>query len=131
MPEKRFKQVIYDLHIENKLSNPDSYISLKKKFNVSIQAMEYRAFQLGLLTKGQHEYFYRLIYKKKYKVLEPLDTDIAVKRPTKVRSIFNVVFDNDLITIEQFLKTNKITLDFLSRLFYVEKTFLISFYLVK
>ncbi|HER6139534.1 TPA: helix-turn-helix domain-containing protein, partial [Streptococcus pyogenes] len=110
LPEKRFKQAIYDLQIEKKLSNPDSYISLKKKFNVSIQAMEYRAFQLELLTKGQHEYFYRLIYKKKYKLIEPLDTDISVKRPTKVRSIFNVVFDNDLITIEQFLKTNKITL---------------------
>lgn len=127
LPEKRFKQAISDLHIENKLSNPDSYISLKKKFNISIQAMEYRAFQLGMLTKGQHEYFYRLIYKKKYKLLEPLDKDIAVKRPTKVRSIFNVVFDNDLITIEQFLKTNRITLDFLSRLFYVEKTFFDKF----
>lgn len=127
LPEKRFKQVIYDLRIEKKLSNPDSYISLKKKFNVSIQAMEYRAFQLGLLTKGQHDYFYRLIYKKKYKLVEPLDKDIVVKRPTKVRSIFNVVFENNLITVEQFLKTNKITLDFLSCLFYVEKPFFDKF----
>ncbi|WP_242258275.1 XRE family transcriptional regulator [Streptococcus thoraltensis] len=127
LPEKRFKQIINDLQIDKKLSNPDSYINIKKKLNVSIQAMEYRAFQLGLLTKGQHEYFYRLIYKKKYRLLEPLDDDIVVKRPTKVRSIFNVVFDNNLITIEQFLKTNKITLDFLSHLFYVEKSFFEQF----
>lgn len=50
--------------VGTKVSNPDSYIRMKKQYNVSIQALEYRAYKLKLLTPAQNSYFYRLITKK-------------------------------------------------------------------
>lgn len=45
-----FKQVI-------KPSHPDSYISLKKKWSVSLQALAYRANYLDFITYHQYRYF--------------------------------------------------------------------------
>ena len=55
------------------MSQPDNYIELKQYFNVSIQALEYRAYKLGYLSVSQNSYFFRQIYQKGYKKIEPLD----------------------------------------------------------
>lgn len=69
-----------------KISKPDSYISLKAKYNVSIQAHEMRAYKLGFLIPKQHSYFYRQISIKNNRLEEPLDREIVFKRPRKIRS---------------------------------------------
>ncbi|MBL1228028.1 XRE family transcriptional regulator [Enterococcus sp. BWB1-3] len=93
-----------------KISNPDSYIPLKAKYNVSVQALEMRAYKLGFLTPKQHSYFYRQISIKGYRLEEPLDKEIALKRPGKIRSIFNLILTNqitDLRSIEDHFKMER------------------------
>ncbi len=66
---KRRVLVKFEERVGKRVSNPDSYILLKSDLNVSIQALEYRAFKLGLLTPKQHSYFYRQIAQKVTKLL--------------------------------------------------------------
>lgn len=103
--------------VGKRVSNPDNYIALKKQYNVSIQALEYRAYKLGLLTPSQNSYFYRQIAKKKYKVIEPLDLEFIVKKPSKVRSILDVILSNNLLTLEQLGANQRVSLQFFSQLF--------------
>ncbi|EMO68682.1 PF06114 domain protein [Leptospira kirschneri str. 200803703] len=55
-------------------------IELKKRWNVSIQAMVMRAYSLGLISASQKNYFFRGFapYRKK----EPLDDEYSVENPT-------------------------------------------------
>lgn len=117
---KKFKEMV-----GKRISHPDSYIQLKEQFNVSIQALEMRAWKLGYLSQSQNSYFYRILNsdKKEYKVLEPLDKEISIKRPTKIRSIMDTLFINDVITLQSLLKSKHIRLVFLSQLFGIELSF--------
>lgn len=47
LPEEEFKRDFAELP---RHSNPDYYIEMKRKYMVSLVALEYRAYQLGLLT---------------------------------------------------------------------------------
>jgi hypothetical protein len=49
------------------------YRHLKKKWNVSIQAMVYRAHQLDIITSNQYQYLMRQISKNGWKTKEPED----------------------------------------------------------
>lgn len=116
-----------DLEKIKKISNPDSYISLKAKYNVSIQALEMRAYKLGFLTPKQHSYFYRQIAIKNYRLEEPLDREIVFKRPGKIRSIFNLVLTNkltDLSSIENNFRMNR---SLLEKMFSIEPDFFVPF----
>lgn len=116
LPKKIFVQDFYEL-VGKRVSNPDQYILLKQKYNVSIQALEYRAYKLGLLTPQQNSYFYRQISKKGYKVVEPLDRDIPLKHPSKVRSILNVILSHQLLTLSELIRYQKTPTTFISQLF--------------
>ncbi|EMB74476.1 transcriptional regulator [Streptococcus mutans 15VF2] len=116
LPEQRFREDFANI-VGKRVSNPDNYIALKRKYHVSIQALEYRAYKLGLLTPPQNSYFYRQIAKKKYKVIEPLDLEIIVKKPSKVRSILDVILSNNLLTLEQLGANQKVSLQFFSQIF--------------
>lgn len=110
--------------VGKRISNPDSYVSLKNNRNVSIQALEYRAFKLGLLTPQQHSYFYRQIAKKNYKMVEPLDMEMTIKKPSKVRSILDVIFRHNLVSVPTLLSQQKVRKQFLSDLFAFDVSFL-------
>lgn len=116
LPEQRFREDFTNI-VGKRVSNPDNYITLKRKYHVSIQALEYRAYKMGLLTPSQNSYFYRQIAKKKYKVIEPLDLELIVKKPSKVRSILNVILSNNLLTLEQLGANQKVSLQFFSQIF--------------
>ncbi|MDQ8838019.1 ImmA/IrrE family metallo-endopeptidase, partial [Streptococcus ruminantium] len=66
LPHEQFLKDFENI-VGKRVSNPDQYVLLKKRYNVSIQALEYRAYKLGLLTPQQNSYFYRQISKKDYK----------------------------------------------------------------
>ncbi|ECR2384729.1 ImmA/IrrE family metallo-endopeptidase, partial [Listeria monocytogenes] len=80
------EQFLKDFSIIKKKSNPESYLDLKMKYMVSIGSLEYRAYKLGLLTFEENRYFYATLNRKGYRKNEPLDEDIAIIRPGKVRS---------------------------------------------
>ncbi|ASW49227.2 TPA: XRE family transcriptional regulator [Streptococcus suis] len=116
LPRKQFLMDFVNI-VGKRVSNPDQYILLKKRFGVSIQALEYRAYKLGLLTPQQNSYFYRQISKKGYKVVEPLDLEIPLKKPSKIRSILDVILSNNLLTLSDIERNQRVSKNFISQLF--------------
>lgn len=97
LPSEEFRKDFGDLV---RVSNPDSYIFLKEKWRVSIQAMAIRAKRLNLLSQEQYSYFWRSITRKGYKKIEPLDEKLTIVRPSKVKSILKLLFENSIIDFE-------------------------------
>lgn len=121
LPKEEFCRDMTNL-VGKRVSNPDNYIDLKRKYSVSIQALEYRAFKLGLISPSQHGYFYRLINKNHYKTFEVLDDKIIVKRPSKVRSMLNTILSN-LLTVDSLFSALKVDGRFLSHLLSIQSQF--------
>ncbi|MGC6768953.1 ImmA/IrrE family metallo-endopeptidase [Enterococcus sp. LJL51] len=121
------EQFLKDFTTIQKKSNPDAYIDLKMKYMVSIGALEYRAYKMGLLSFEENRYFYATLNKKSYKKNEPLDEDIAVVRPGKIRSLLDLIFKNHLFSLNDVLNDYYINRSFLESLLGLEKNFLTKY----
>lgn len=88
MPKDQF---LLDCSNIVKKSNPDTYFEMKQKWLVSLQAIAIRAFKLEVIDYQKYRYFYMLINKRGYKVNEHLDNQIPIERPTKVKSILQLL----------------------------------------
>lgn len=117
-------QFLKDFSTILKKSNPESYLDLKMKYMVSIGALEYRAYKMGLLSFEENRYFYATLNRKGYKKNEPLDEDIAIIRPGKVRSLLDLLFKNHLFSLNDILNNYYIDRSFLEALFGFEDQFL-------
>lgn len=84
-------------------TNPMDYIEIKKFYNISMQAICYRALKLGLITKQQSGYFWGRLKKNKLDVIEPLDKEIRLVAPGKIRAILKVRTENGLARITDLL----------------------------
>ena len=122
LPDKEFKKT-FELMVGGKVSQPDRYIGLKQYFNVSIQALEYKAYRLGYLTPAQNSYFYRQIQKKGYKNSEPLDSDTPVFKPGKILSMVDVVLSNNLTDVQSLLYSLRISKEMLAEILNVDVSF--------
>ena len=80
---KRRVLVKFEERVGKRVSNPDSYILLKSDLNVSIQALEYRAFKLGIIDSKATFLLLSSNCAKGYKMIEPLDDQIFVKNQAK------------------------------------------------
>lgn len=120
LPEEEFKK---DFSVIPKKSHPNSYLDMKKKWLVSIQALARRAYSLGLLDYQQYRYFNIMINKKGYKVTEPLDDQFKINRPGKIRSILQLLFENGHISLSTLLTTLNVDIEFLTKMLGIEKTF--------
>lgn len=120
LPEEQFRE---DFNGIVKKSNPDAFIDIKKKWLVSLQAIAIRAFKLNIIDYQQYRYFYMSINKKGYKITEPLDKEIPINRPTKVKSILQLLFDNGLYTVSEIMDELKVDLSFLTLLTGIEIEF--------
>ncbi|RIX74591.1 ImmA/IrrE family metallo-endopeptidase [Staphylococcus aureus] len=118
LPEAEFKK---DFSMISKVSNPDSYIVLKEKWLVSVQAMAIRAKHLDLLSEQQYRYFWMSINKKKYKYFEPLDDIIPISKPAKINSIVNHLLNRQLIKIEDIMDDWLLDLDLICDLTGIDK----------
>ena len=123
LPETEFLRDFAEI---KKKSNPYSYVELKMKYLVSIVALEYRAYKLGLLTFEENRYFYATLNRNKENLRqkEPLDEDIPIVRPGKTRALLNFVFDNQLLQLSDFLEQFNIEESFLESLLGIDKGFL-------
>ncbi|MBO0409614.1 XRE family transcriptional regulator [Enterococcus hulanensis] len=124
MPEEDF---INDFNQITKKSNPYSYVELKMKYMVSIIALEYRAYKLGLLSYEENRYFYASLNKNNMRKKEPLDEDIPVVKPGKTRALLHFVFENHLLLLNDFLESYNIELPFLESLLGIDAEFLAKF----
>lgn len=121
-------QFLKDFSTISKKSNPESYLDLKMKYMVSIGALEYRAYKMGLLTFEENRYFYATLNRKDYKKNEPLDEDIAIIRPGKIRSLLDLIFKNHLFSLNDILNSYCIDRSFLESLFGIEDKFLSKYF---
>ncbi|USI65536.1 helix-turn-helix domain-containing protein [Lactococcus petauri] len=122
MPEEHFR-TYFERFVGTKVSQPDNYIELKQYFNVSIQALEYRAYKLGYLSVSQNSYFFRQIYQKGYKKIEPLDKDIVIKKPGKIVSMIDTILSNNLSDLQSMLYELNIRKQFLSNILNIDASF--------
>lgn len=120
LPEKEF---VNDYQALTRKSNPDYYLDLKKKYLVSIAALEMRAYELGLLTYQENRYFWGQLSKKKYKLFEPLDDELVPVKPGKIRSLFVFVMENKVLELPKVLDEFHILPTFLTKLFNLDLHF--------
>lgn len=120
LPEKEFVDDFFEL---KRKSNPDYYIDLKRKYLVSIAALEMRAYGLGLLSYQENRYFWGQLTKKKYKLFEPLDDEIPPVKPGKLRYLFKFVLNKNVVNLKHLLDHFNIQPVFLSRLFNLDEHF--------
>lgn len=120
LPEEKFRE---DCNNILKKSNPDSYIDLKQKWQVSLQALGMRAFRLGLISYQQFRYFYMLINKKGYRKSEPLDDVIPISKPSKVKSILQLLFDEGFYSVTKLMDELRVDRYFLTILTGIDEAF--------
>lgn len=118
------EQFLNDFSLITKKSNPESYLDMKMKYMVSIGALEYRAYKMNLLTFEENRYFYATMNRKSYRKNEPLDEDIAIVRPGKIRSLLDLIFKNQLLYLSDFLNHYYLDSIFLENLFGFENKYL-------
>ena len=119
LPDREFKRVFETL-VAGGVSQPDSYISLKKHFNTSLKILEYKAFKLDYLDMKQHSNFLRQIHKKGYRAIEPLDREISVYTAGKILSMLDIVSKNNIIDIQGLITSMRISKEMLAKLLYVD-----------
>lgn len=120
LPAENFSQ---DLEGIIKKSNPDSYIELKEKWLVSLQAMVMRAKNLELITQSQSRYFWANLNSKKYREIEPLDNELPIERPKKIQSILQLLFEKGIYTLDNLREDLKVDTKFISILTGIDETF--------
>ncbi|WP_249870554.1 helix-turn-helix domain-containing protein [Oceanobacillus saliphilus] len=120
LPEKEF---LSDLEAVGKISNPNAYIELKKKWKVSIATMAFRAYSLKRMTYQQYRYFNASLNRNNYKEIEPLDDQIIIMKPGKVRSSFQALFEKGIRSVEDVLNYTKFELKLLAELVDIEEAF--------
>lgn len=123
LPDHAFKKDFLQI---KSLTNPDSYLVLKEKWLVSIQAIAFRANKLGLLEYDKYRRFNMAINRKGYKKREPLDDKLPLVKPARLKSLFDIVFTNEL-SLDEFLRKYSIEVGFLTRIFGFEAAFLVKY----
>ena len=113
LPEKEIKK---DFETINNPSDPNSYLYLKEKYHVSITAIEYRCYKLGLLGTSQNNHFYMLLNKNKYRFNGPLDNKWALTVPGKIIYMVKLIL-NHCVSLNEILTSHEIKGKFLSNLF--------------
>jgi Zn-dependent peptidase ImmA (M78 family) len=82
----------------------ENYKRLKRKWNVSIQAMVYRARQLDIITANQFQYLMKRISQNGWRTHEPGDT-AYVPKSTLLQSAVELLLSSEEFTVMGFLTT--------------------------
>ena len=98
LPRKSFPNEVYSPRAE-------SFVDLKARWKVSIQAMIYRCKDLGLFDDRQVTNLYKQISYKKWRTVEPLDTgqaSIRFEEPLLLSKVAELVFRKGKYGIDEF-----------------------------
>ena len=84
----------------------DYYVHLKKKWNVSVQAMIYRAHQLSLITTTQYQYLMRQVSKSGWRMNEPDDKPFEPKQ-TLLQEAVELLLSSGTLTPFAFMRSEE------------------------
>lgn len=126
LPKEAFLE---DMKQIGRKTNPDAYMDMKQKWSTSLQVLGYRAVNLDVLTAKEHRNYYAALHRRDYLKCEPLDETLPIKRPQKVKSIFDLVMERDIINFEKMLaKDWLIEVEFLYRLTGIDSDFFRNYF---
>lgn len=91
MPSERFTK-----DIQNVGTHFESFLVLKKRWNVSISSMIMRSYQLGLISSEKKQSLFKHMSYKGYRKEEPFDRDIKVNKPVAIRQAMKLLDDNGI-----------------------------------
>ena len=121
LPKKSFLQ---DMETVSRVTNPDAYLNLKKKWKTSLQVLGYRAANLGILDSKNHRNFYAALHRKDYLKREPLDESLSIQRPHKIKSIIDLVTKKELIDLREMMEKDwMVEVQFFNRITGIEVDF--------
>lgn len=84
LPRKSFPSEIFTTRL-------DAFVSLKKRWRVSIQAMVYRCKQLGVFDEDQVTNLYKQISARRWRTHEPLDDELPLEQPRLLQRAIEMV----------------------------------------
>lgn len=82
-------------------SGLDYLLILKEHWKVSIQAIIYRAEELGIFTEAYALYLRQQISRKKWRLKEPLDDVIQIEQPKLIKQAIQLLINKYNFTLEQ------------------------------
>lgn len=100
MPEDTFGREI----ITNSI---DQFISLKRRWRVSIQAMVYRCEEMEYLSEHQALYLRKRISMNKWRKNEPLDNELSFYKPCMFRQAFEMIINNNVMMPKEIKESIK------------------------
>ncbi|MBP1905349.1 Zn-dependent peptidase ImmA (M78 family) [Paenibacillus turicensis] len=103
LPESQFRK---DMEQVTRPTLPDSYLDLKKKWKTSLQVLGYRAAHLNLLEPKEHRNFYAALHRKGYLEREPLDAELTIQKPMKIKTLIDFAITKGILTIPQMTDTD-------------------------
>lgn len=98
LPRKSFPLEVYTPRAE-------SFVDLKARWKVSIQAMVYRCKDLGLFDERQITNIYKQISYKKWRTVEPLDAGLRalqIEEPILLKRVAELVFESGRYAVDEF-----------------------------
>jgi Zn-dependent peptidase ImmA (M78 family)/DNA-binding XRE family transcriptional regulator len=98
LPRKSFPMEVYS-------PRADSFVDLKVRWKVSIQAMVYRCKDLGIFDDRQITNLYKQISFKKWRTVEPLDTGsraLPMEDPLLLKRVAELVFESGRYAVDEF-----------------------------
>lgn len=104
LPEITFPQEVISTSINH-------FITLKRRWKVSIAAMVYRCSELGLFTDNQILYLNKQLSYNNMRKKEPLDDILEPEKPTMLKQAMNLILDNDILTSYQIVEDLKLPVD--------------------
>ena len=123
LPATKFQEDIL-----GNVTNLDYYITLKRKWNVSIASMIYRANDLGMLTPSEFRNLQKKISYRKWRKNEPLDAESILMKPVAMRQAYDLISGSELFngsTINNLLETDygiSLPLSVIAELLYVPES---------
>lgn len=104
-------------------SNLNFLLMLKRKWKVSVAALTYRCNELGVFDEDQILSIRKQMSYKRWNAFEPFDDVIAVEQPRLLKTALKILFENNLVTKQEFLNAFDLPIDVVAQMCNVGKDF--------
>ncbi len=101
LPKETFSQEVMSTSL-------DHFLSLKKRWKVSIAAMIYRCEELGILSPSQVLYLRKQISRLKIRTREPLDDVLPPENPRLLKQAITMLIENGVVTVAGLIDSIKL-----------------------
>lgn len=109
LPSSAFEETLLSTSLEY-------FKDLKKHWHVSIQAMVYKTYSLGLINDDQYLYLNKKISWNKWRSIEPYDDEIPVEKPRLMNAVYNMIVENNVVYPNELVNSFNLPQDELEKI---------------